>query len=123
MSGMEQGPAPQARYGTYADGDRQEIAVRVTAADFNGHDWDGSPFSSGPDWLIAAAQDRSLVPHTRGSTDYTQWDVTTLRGVINAGPGDWIIRRERGDLSVVEGADAYVLINLRAPCSTAGEKK
>jgi hypothetical protein len=54
-------------------------------------------------------------PHTRGSTDYAEWDVTTKAGVVNASPGDWIIRRYTGDLSVVKDEDAFILINLRPP--------
>jgi hypothetical protein len=89
--------------------------VKVTAADYNGHDWEGSPFSAVPQWLKDAIGTGHLKPHTRGSTDYAQWDVQTASGLLNAGPGDWIIRRERGDLSVVDGQDAFILINLRPP--------
>lgn len=117
MSGMERGPAPRPRYGSYSanDGDKAEIAVRVTAADFNGREWDGRPFSAMPEWLIAAFNNGTVLPHTRNSTDYAEWDVTTPRGVVSAGPGDYIIRRERGDLSVIDEVDAFILINLRAP--------
>lgn len=106
------------RYGAYneAGEDRAEIAVQVTAADFNGQTWDGSPFSVRPDWLMDAIKAGKIMPHTRGSTDYAQWDVATKSGAtVNATPGDWIIRRERGDLSVVDERDAFILINLRAP--------
>ena len=107
------GPYGGLRYGSYTTADRPEIAVRVTAADFNGSDWDGPPFSAMPEWLMDALKRHKIVPHTRGSTDYSQWDVTTAKGTVNATPGDWIILRERGDLSVVEEADAFILINLR----------
>lgn len=103
------------RYGEYTTADRAELAVRVTAADFNGTSWDGCPFSVIPDWLRNALRDESVAPHTKGSTDYAQWHVMTAKGIVNATPGDWIIRRERGDLSVVEEADAFILINLREP--------
>lgn len=111
------------RYGEYENdgGDREEIAVRVTAADFNGGSFDSSPFSANPDWLIGAIKSGAISCHTRGSTDYAQWDVTTRKGRTNATLGDWIIRRERGDLSVVEEADAFILINLRPPLSGNSE--
>jgi hypothetical protein len=107
------------KYGEHnaAGTDRAEIAVQVTAADFNGTSWDGCPFSVVPDWLKDAMKNGDVAPHTRGSTDYAQWDVKTARGLLNATPGDWIIRRERGDLSVVDEHDAFILINLRPPVS------
>lgn len=88
-------------------------AVRVRAADYNGHRgcdhankkctaWDGSPFSSAPDWLLKAYDDGAMRDHSRGGTDYAQWDITTARGVKTARPGDWIVRRSDGDLDVCE---------------------
>lgn len=74
--------------------------VRVTAADFNGTGFDGCPFSGVPEWLVKAQRDSKIVGHTRGSTDYAQWDVTTQTGVACAGPGDWIVRDENGNLYV-----------------------
>lgn len=103
------------RYGTYTSGDREEIAVRIKAADYNGSEWDGCPFSTLPTWLRQAVQDGSVVPHTRNSTDYAEWDIVTATTVVSATAGDWIVRRERGDLSVVPEQDAFILINLRAP--------
>lgn len=120
---MEAKNVPIKRYGEYdpSGADRAEIAVRITAADFNGEFFDGSPFSAKPDWLLNAVRNKMIVCHTRGSTDYAQWDVLTSRGTINATPGDWIVRREKGDLSVVEAQDAFVLINLRPPVRSEGE--
>ena len=118
MIGMDaSGPQLQERYGTYTTSDREELAVRITAADFNGKTWDGSPFSVRPKWLMDAVKLGACTPHTRGHTDYAEWDVVlgSGRGVANAGPGDWIVRRKNGDLSVVEEQDAYILINLRPP--------
>lgn len=116
-SGAQSVPLEE-RYGTYdANTDRSELAVRITAADFNGRSWDGSPFSVRPDWLIAAVKTGQIMPHTRGHTDYAEWDVVlgSGKGIKSAGPGDWIIRRKNGDLSVVREQDAYILINLRPP--------
>lgn len=109
------GPSPKPRYGTYTTGDRPELAVRVTAADFNGNSFDGRPFSTIPNWLIDAELNGSITICPHGCTDYARWDVKTPNGIVTAEPDDWIIRRENGDLSVVQAQDAYVLINLRPP--------
>ena len=106
----------KARYGEYcADTDRAEIAVRVTAADFNGVSFDGSPFSCLPQWLKDALADGALFMHCGGERDYATWGIVTHSGIVNAEPGDYILRRERGDLSVVPAEDAHILINLRPP--------
>jgi hypothetical protein len=76
-------------------------AVQVKATDFNGHSWDGNPFSEAlPEghWLREAVMNGAVVPHTRGSTDYAEWDIRTLEGVMSAGPGDWIIRGVKGEI-------------------------
>lgn len=68
-------------------------AVRVTAADFNGHDWDGSPFSAMPEWLESAVGTGDVVVHMEGHTDYCLWRVKVDDGEWQtAGPGDWIER-------------------------------
>ena len=67
-------------------------AVRVTAADYNGNDWDGSPFSETPEWLVSALVEKKLVPVTPNHTDYAEWAVKTLEGTMLATPGDMIIR-------------------------------
>lgn len=74
--------------------------VQITAADFNGQTWDSSPFRPGPPWLLEAVEARLLQPHTRGDTDYARWDVTTRKGVVDAGPGDWVVLCADGSLSV-----------------------
>jgi len=80
-------------------------AVRVNAADCNlALSWDrmfdGPPFSAAPDWLEAAVRAGDVWPHTRGGTDYAQWEVKTPAGMANARPGDWIVRGPDGALSV-----------------------
>ena len=115
MNEATAGPPSRPRYGSYTNGDREELAVRVTAADFNATSWDGFPFSCRPDWFVDAIMTGAIVSSTRGSTDYAQWDVRTPSGIVNATPDDWIVRRESGELSVVDGRDAFILINLRPP--------
>lgn len=73
-------------------------AVQVTAADYNGRTWDGSPFSAGPDWLLAAIGAGVIAPDTPNHTDYAEWRIATLEGVMLATPGDWIIRGVKGEL-------------------------
>ena len=73
--------------------DQTTDRVRITAADFNGRTWDGNPFSPpAPHWLCLAVLAGEVTPHTRGSTDYARWDVKTPDGVVDAGPGDWIVQ-------------------------------
>ena len=84
-------------------------AVRVTAADFNGTTWDGSPFSATPQWLQTFIRNGIIVGHTRGSTDYASWDVLCGDGMKTAGPGDWIVYRRDRSLSVVQYEDAREL--------------
>lgn len=79
-------------------------AVRVNAADFNGHDWDGFPFDANPQWLLEAIERGEVVPVTPGCTDYAEWEIRTLedgsdgRAKHIASPGDWIIRGVKGEL-------------------------
>lgn len=78
-------------------------AVKVTAADYNAalppaQMWDGCPFSEIPGWLASAIAAGTVQPHNRGSTDYASWDITTLEGVMSAGPGDMIIQGVKGEL-------------------------
>jgi len=78
-------------------------AVQITAADYNGKDWDGSPFSEMPTWLEKAIAE-NIVAVEPSTTDYALWRVGTLEdGPDNqakhiAGPGDWIIRGIKGEL-------------------------
>lgn len=72
-------------------------AVRVTAADWNGDSFDGSPFSEAPEWVRVAMVQDVLVPISQ-DTDYAVWDVRTNHGVTRAEPGDWIIRQVDGEL-------------------------
>jgi hypothetical protein len=75
-------------------------AVQITAADFNGHTWDGSPFATAPapEWLIAAIESGVVVPDTPNHTDYAEWRIKTLEGEMLGGPGDWIIQGVKGEL-------------------------
>ena len=73
-------------------------AVQVTAADFNGHDWDSLPFSAFPDWLRQAIAEGRIAVCRTGHTDYARWEIKTLEGTMTASPGDWIIKGVRNEL-------------------------
>lgn len=64
----------------------EDEAVKVTATDYNGRTWDGSPFSSLPEWLKDAIE-QELVSVEPSNTDYALWRVVTV-----VGPGDQIVR-------------------------------
>ena len=76
--------------------------VRITAADFNGVSFDGNPFAPAPypPWLNWAVISGAIKAHSRASTDYARWDVRTSDGVVDAGPGDEIVRADDGSLRV-----------------------
>ncbi len=75
--------------------------VVVTAADFNGYTFDGSPFSHLPTWLNLAIMDRRVMADTPGSTDYAEWWVVTQNSTILASPGDRITYDENENLGVI----------------------
>jgi hypothetical protein len=62
----------------------------VTAADFNGNDWDGSPFNHVPQWLETALR-RGTITIKEDDRDYALWAVDTPEGIKVAEPGDDIV--------------------------------
>lgn len=73
-------------------------AVQITAADFNGQTWDGSPFAEvAPEWLVDAVKGGLVAVHP-GSEDYAWFAIKTLEGTMIAGPGDWIIQGIKGEI-------------------------
>ena len=76
-------------------------AVKITAADFNGKTFDGSPFSETPTpkWIMDAIKSKKLfIDDAHGHTDYARWAVKTLEGTMTAGPDDYLIRGVEGEL-------------------------
>lgn len=72
--------------------------TRVTAADFNGRDWDGSPFDPFPDWMLDALERGDVRVSDGGHcTDYAVWKV---KGCGEAWPGDYISRTAEGAYSI-----------------------
>jgi hypothetical protein len=77
-------------------------AVQITAADYNGATWDGSPFSAGPTWILELVKNGGISPDTPNHTDYAEWWVQTPQGKVLATPGDWIIRDMKGQIFLVK---------------------
>jgi hypothetical protein len=77
--------------------------VVLTTADFNGSDWDGSPFKSvdstyiaqNVNWLKTAVKSYRLVL-AKTDTDYAQWDVVTPVGIRRASAGDIMVKTPIG---------------------------
>ena len=116
--------------GTTTGSDRQQVRpnvtveevletdrVYVTAADFNGSAFDGSPFrchkTTAIGWLFMAVEagDIALSPLGTTRTDYAIWDVKTVQGTVRALPGDIIIYGDDGALRVIEAPEKF-----RHPC-------
>lgn len=66
---------------------RSEVEVMFT--DFNGHSWDGNPFSHCPPWLMAAVTRRAITP-APDDRDYSPFAVETQTGIEIAYAGDRI---------------------------------
>lgn len=96
-------------------------AVQITAADWNGGTWDGCPFTAVPEWLSDAMQDGILWPDTPNHTDYAEWRIKTLEGVVPATPGDWIIRGVMGELYPCRG-DIFAATYEPAPPSAEAKQ-
>ena len=83
--------------------------VRVTAADFNGTSFDGSPIvpvhgTENPEWLIKALKDRQIRISMDGGTDYATFIMLSHSGqVVRAGPGDYIVQRTKDTFLVLDG--------------------
>lgn len=74
--------------------------VGVTAADFNGRSFDGSPFDAFPNWLQVALAYGVVRADTPNCTDYAEWWVKTTEGEILAGPDHVIVLFDDGKLGV-----------------------
>lgn len=93
------------RYVTYEG--RQVEAARITAADFNGKEFDGVPFTADEHLLTfikQCAKDKVLDIHSEGCTDYARWVVKDEFGnALAVGePGDYLVRAGN-KLTVVKG--------------------
>ena len=75
-------------------------STRVTAADFNGSTWDGSPFDPMAPWIADAAR-AGRIKAKGCDRDYAVFEVQTSNGMVVALPGDRIERALNGTLTVV----------------------
>lgn len=57
-----------------------------------------SPFTEHPDWLKEAVKADTLALSSKGARDYAVVEVRTLEGVMEALPGDYLIRGVKGEL-------------------------
>jgi hypothetical protein len=82
--------------------------VTVTAADWNGDSFDGSPFdpAPAPEWLVEAIRAKRIVGDCPGSTDYAVWWVHAPYGKVVAEPGDKIVLHDNGALGVIRWSPA-----------------
>lgn len=75
-------------------------SVQITAADFNGHTFDGSPFDGDAPWLKTAVENGTLKIADVTDRDYAVFDVWTAKGTVRAFPGDQIVLEADGFLRV-----------------------
>lgn len=81
--------------------------VVITAADFNGRQFDGQPFKSvypimAEDWFLEAIRSHDVLVQQRAGTDYAWFGVFDEYGNVTwAGPGDYITLLEEGRYMVV----------------------
>lgn len=104
-----------------------ENIFRITAADYNGVNFDGAPLQpvfpidfhkhAGLTWLDEALKNGTLFMENRHETDYVNWGVKALDGEkIWGDPGDYIVRTLEGNI-VLFHSKAFDLI--LAPMLTA----
>lgn len=70
-------------------------AFRVTAADYNGKEFDGAPFEGDIDheWLHDSIKAGRVTLIPNRETDYAVWGVATTDGeIVLASPGDYIVK-------------------------------
>jgi len=85
---IESGPS---RIPAYVPLEISDKRVRVTAADFNGETWDGSPFSHTPEWLLDALKALEIAVSSKSyGYDYAVWQIGDDPKCI-AMPGDVIV--------------------------------
>jgi hypothetical protein len=73
-------------------------AVKVKYAEMLANGPEHSPFEEMPDWLRSAIDGAQVVLSTNGARDYAVLAIRTLEGVMEATPGDFIIRGVKGEL-------------------------
>lgn len=73
-------------------------AVKVLFQEMLADGPEGPPVENAPEWFNDAVRAGVVTLSTRGARDYAVLDIHTLEGVMEATPGDWIIRGIKGEL-------------------------
>jgi hypothetical protein len=73
-------------------------AVKIVYAEMLSDGPECSPFQEQPEWLKEAVENGVLSLSTKGARDYAVVDVNTLEGIMEATPGDMLIRGIKGEL-------------------------
>ena len=84
-------------------------AVQVLAADYNGVDFDDTPFSDFPEWLQTAVIEQTIVVSVKRFTDYAEWALYFRGEEIIVTPGDWIVIGKHKELIPIRG-DTFDMI-------------
>lgn len=85
--------------------------VKITAADFNGKEFDGSPIEPvgaliTPTWFVDAMEKLEIMANNVGGTDYASfWVYGDCGTPVWAGPGDYIIQVPNGT------ANKYIIVH------------
>lgn len=119
------------------------LLFELTAADFNGKDFDGAPFDyvgkydpenrivipvsesidtdcqRFQDAIATAVQKGKLAVHTKNGTDYAQWEVPYDGGVIDYGPGDYVLVVGEAALVWIPGS-VIAALGIKIPETKAG---
>ena len=82
-----------------------EVVMNVDEVQYHYREYADNPlvFERVPPWLARAVETGAITPEFR-SEDYWYLRVQTARGVLEIGPGDWIVRTADGQLSVRHAA-------------------
>lgn len=92
----------------FRNGETLVDAVQVVAADWNGRDFDGCPFSEVTQWIEDAYRTGLIRPEAPGCTDYAEWRMDTPdQGRVWVGPGDWFIRTPEASLTFCRYEDFW----------------
>lgn len=73
-------------------------AVKVIYAEMTGKGPERPPFDELPPWLLTAIDAGDITLSSKNARDYAVINVNTLEGVMEAGPGDYLVRGIKGEL-------------------------
>lgn len=94
-------------------------AVKIVYAEMLADGPEHSPFAETPIWIENAILSGVLTLSTHGARDYAVVNVHTLEGVMEATPGDYLIRGVEGELYPIKPdifAATYESVEHAAAC-------